>query len=95
MNDWLVLVLVALGTARVIETLKELIPWTLQPWTKGALAMALGMGACALLETEQPVVFGLGAAGLASLLHEVRSTLQARGDTYRIEVISRATGRRR
>jgi hypothetical protein len=99
MNDWLALFLVALATARLIETLKELIPWPLQPWTKGALAMALGLTGAWLLDvggtTGQHVGFGLGSAGLASLLHEVRSTLALVGDTMKVSVIQRAAARRR
>ena len=99
MNDWLALILVGLGTMRVIETLKELIPWPLQPWTKGALAMGRGMGGVALLGNDlgggRLVVFGLGSAGLASLTHELRSMLALLGDTFKVQVIQRAAARRR
>lgn len=102
MNDWLGLLLIALGATRVIETLKELIPWTLQPWTKGVLAMGLGLIGTWLLADGQGwdspsewIVIGLGAGGLASILHEMRSVLMLLGDTYKVEVIQKASGRRR
>ena len=99
MNDWLILFLVALGTMRVIETLKELVPWTFQPWTKGALAMTLGLTGAFWLGAgqgaAQHVVFGLGSGGLASLVHEVRSSLSLWGDTCKVQVISKAASRRR
>lgn len=102
MNDWLALLLISLAAMRVIETLKELIPWPLQPWTKGVLAMLLGLTGTWLLADGQDwerlsewIVFGLGAGGLASILHEVRSVLMLLGDTFKVEVIAKASGRRR
>lgn len=102
MNDWLALILIGLGTMRMVETLKEIFPWPLQPWWKGMLPILLALTGTWLLADGQGwdspsewIVFGLGSAGLASVAHELRSTLSLLGDTYKVQVIQRAAARRR
>lgn len=102
MGDWTAVVLIGLATMRLVEFLKEIVPWALQPWTKSFLAMVLGlMGAWLLgarLDWSSPshlVVLGLGSAGLAALVHELQAVLSLLGDTFKVTVITRAAARRR
>lgn len=93
------MVLAGLGTMKLVEIVKEMVPWPLQPWTKSALSILLGLTGAWLLAGKQDasrlVGLGLGSAGLASMAHEVRGTLSVTGDWFKQQVILRAGTRRR
>lgn len=99
MNNWLAALLVGLGTMQTVELIKTFVPWPLQAWVKMAVTSLVALGGGILLNdgwgAEQTVVFGLGSAGLACLLHEVVSLLSLASDNYKQQVILRYGNRRR
>lgn len=92
MNPWLVLVLSSLVSMKVVDFIKEITPWPLQPWVRSALAVGAAAVPCALLSTgwKQPAVLAVAAAGLAAIAHEVQDVLSVRGDEGKQGVMLRA-----
>jgi hypothetical protein len=89
--------LVALGAMKLTELAKEALPWTLQGWAKSVLSLAVA-AALAPLAVDgwgDVVLVAVGGAGLAALLHELRSALSLAGDYFKQVVILRSSGRRR
>lgn len=95
MNLWLAFVLISFAVMRLVETSKEIVPWPLQPWFKGAYAMVLGILMAAFVVEDDFLLLGLAAGGGSALCHEVQAYLSVRGDEAKTVVIGRAGGGRR
>lgn len=85
-------ILIGIGTARVVETLKEVAPLLAPPWVKSTLSIGLCIGAAYLLG-EDLLLVGVGGAGVAMLTHEVRSALYLYGDRNKQIIIQSASQR--
>jgi hypothetical protein len=94
---WLVLLAASLGTMKVVDFLKEIMPWPLQPWTKSFLSVLVAGGLMVSFAhgISQIVLLTLGAAGLAALAHELTDFLWLGTDFLKQQVILRGTTRRR
>lgn len=98
MSPWLLLVVVGFGTMKIVQTVKEILPWVLRPWTLSLVSIATATALCAGFSNgpRWTLTIGLGAAGVAALVHEVRDVLSAQGDVSKSTVILRSTtGRQR
>lgn len=85
-----------IGTARIVETVKEVLPEPVTPNTKSAFATVLAAGSAAALCTgdwRTRVLAGMGAAGIAMLTHEAASLLRVLGDRQKV-IVMRAAGQR-
>lgn len=87
-----------IGTARVVETIKEATVHTYEfgPPTKSTFATALAAAAGAALadgDWRTRALAGLGAAGVAMVTHESVSLLRLLGDRQKV-VVMRAAGQR-
>ena len=73
--DWLVLVAAGLGAMKITDIVKEVAPWPLQPWTRSAVSLVSAGVLVATLSdgARKMVVLTFGAAGVASLIHEIVS----------------------
>ncbi len=88
--------LVGLGSARIVETLKEALPVVPPaPW-KSTTATALAGAAGAVLvegDWRTRALAGIGAAGVAMVTHELRSLLSLLADRQKVHVLRAANGR--
>jgi|SRR5256885_2033613 len=76
-------VLMALVTLRVTDTVKDVIPVIPPPPAKTAFTYVLGAALSLALGERDPLTVGLeaaAAAGLASVLHDVQAAAQATTD---------------
>jgi hypothetical protein len=83
---------------KVVDLIKQAIPWSLQPWYKSFLSIAAVALTCGFLvhPLSRGVVVAMGAAGFSALFHEVTSWVGALRDDHRQTVRFRAlTGPRR
>lgn len=86
----------ALVTARVVETVKEVLPLIPPPWAKSTFAAAVGASAAYIAGERQPetvALTGLAAAGLAAVVHDVQAALSASADNNITEVMQRVPRR--
>lgn len=86
----------ALATARVVETVKEIIPVIPDPWAKSLFASAVGVGAAYIAgdrDVRTVAASGLAAAGLAAVVHDVQAALSASADNNITEVMQRVPRR--
>jgi len=91
-------VLIGLGAMKVVDLIKQAVPWPLQPWTKSVLSVIAVALTCGFLvhPLSRGVVVAMGAAGFSALFHEVISWVGALRDDRRQTVRFRAlTGGRR
>lgn len=83
-----------LATMRLTETIKEISPWPFRSGaTKGIISIAIGIALSAWLNDDgvsTTLRLGIGVAGGAMLLHEVRAVLGYAGDRLRQDVILRS-----
>lgn len=88
-------VALALGVAKLVQFIKEALPWPVEAWVKSFLTFVLaGLGALAFAEDPQEWLLIAGAAsGLAGLVHAVWRALQLAGDKFKTDVIVRTAGR--
>ena len=95
--NWSVVILAALATMRLTEFLKEVIPWPLQPWTKSGISLVIAGALCALHSSggSDWTLASLGAAGLAAVLHDVRSVLSMKSDDLKQTIMVRYANKRR
>ena len=91
------LAIVALATVKLIETAKEIVPWPIRPWPKTVASIVIPIALSAWLcdDVRSTILQGLGAAGLALVLHEVRATVSYIGDRAKVDVITQARARSR
>jgi hypothetical protein len=91
----LISVALALGIVKIIQLIKEILPWPVEAWVKSALTLALaGLGALPFVAGPgQWVLVTGGAAGLAGLIHQVTRFVTFAGDRAKTDVIVRTMGR--
>lgn len=89
-------VFAGLATMRIVQLVKEVIPFPLQPWTKSILSVLVPLALCVWLNDgyARTALIVLGAAGVSSLCHEVRDFLSSYGDQAKLGVIMRGSQRR-
>lgn len=77
------------------ELCKTLLPWTFKPWSKMLLALGAGLvlAWCVTDSLQDVLVAGVGAAGLAAMVHRTHRWMGSVGDVARISVVQ-AAGRR-
>lgn len=86
----------ALATARVVETVKEIIPVIPDPWAKSVFASAVGVGAAYIAgdrDVRTVAATGLAAAGLAAVVHDAQAALSSIADNNITEVLQRVPRR--
>lgn len=89
---------VALVTARVVETVKEVLPAIPPAWQKSTFAVAVGAGAAYIAGDRRPEIValtGLAAAGLAAVIHDVQVALVSINDNNVTQVLHRIPQRMR
>ena len=88
-------ILVGLGVMRLLETIKEIVPWPMQPFFKSILATVIGAALSVWLsdDLKDRVLITLGAAGTSALSHEVRDYLSVSGDRAKLDVMIRSARR--
>ena len=87
---------VALATARVVETAKEVLPSIPPPWVKSTFAMAVGAGAAYIAGERRPetvAATGLAAAGLAAVVHDVQVAASSFADSNITKVLQQVPRR--
>jgi hypothetical protein len=91
----LISVALAFGIVKVIQLIKEILPWPVEAWVKSTLTLAFaGLGALPFVSGPgQWVLVAGGAAGLAGLIHQVTRLVTFVGDKAKTDVIVRTTGR--
>lgn len=96
MSLWLVLLASGLGAMKVVDLVKEIIPWPLQPWSKSVCSMAAaGTMVYSFVDSgERFALLMFGAAGLAAVLHELTDALWLTSDFLKQQVILRGARRR-
>ena len=94
--DWLVLVAAGLGAMKITDIVKEVAPWPLQPWTRSAVSLVSAGVLVATLSDggRKMAVLTFGAAGVASLIHEIVSVCSMKSDDLKQTIITRAATRR-
>lgn len=94
---WLWLVLISLAVLRIVETMKEIVPWPMSGRGKSVLSIIIGIALSAWLndDVKTTVLLGLGATGLSMIFHETRATLSYIGDRARLDVIRAGAERSR
>lgn len=81
---------VGLGTARLVETIKETLPFVPAPSHKSAFASVVAGAAGAILSSgdwRERTLAALAACGSAMLVHELQAVLSLTGDKAKVTVI--------
>jgi len=90
-NDALGLTALAFVIVKVVDLVKQGVPWGLPGWQKSTLSVVLGAcGGIWLLGGRDGLLGGLAAAGGASFLHEIMGLLSMRSDDLVQTIMSRA-----
>lgn len=87
-------VLLGLGTARIVETVKEVLPLNPPAQYKSGTAIALAAGGAAVMGDgwRSRLLIGVGAAGASMIVHTVSALLSHLDDRQKVAVL-RATMR--
>lgn len=89
-------VAIGIGTMKLVELIKEVVPWSLQPWTKSVSTIVIAGTAVGIRRGRKAPVMGsvittLAAAGVAALAHQTQRYLLMKGDEAKVAVMVRTT----
>lgn len=85
-------IIIGFATLKIVDAIRHMVPWSLANTTKDVIVIVLSLiVAIIFVPTFKTAVFvGLGAGGIASMLHKLHNLMELSGDSIKVEVLEKA-----